>query len=454
MNNKQELLLKFLPVLIIVWCVSMIGALYFGWFDCLTFSTCRQDLRGIDFFAVPKSFINLMEGRSAFDTWGGEQWGPYATWYLAHPAYSVFVASWFSFFEPWTSYWVFAFFSLGLFAACAYLISNDAESRINKLLPWFFLLCSTLTFAVLYTGNMHAPVVLSITLILSGLFGLTYKGIGQERRSNNLLMIGLLISFFSKPVVILFMPLLLINRITRRQAFISLMIYGIVSLLFLIIPVLNPEAIGIPKTIELFLDPAFVKENMNIYKNNFKLNEFMKDNSIHWLNLIAQSDFYWNHVDIFSLSSFLNTLAGKQLPGFIYKLPYWICAGLSLFAFRIKDRAKLMEYTLLIVSAICFTFFLGYNSVWEYQYALVLPLLAYVPIIYSRGLISRSQMWTLLISGIFFLIPNFYWIFPKENDPDNFMMNCIRAGRVLPAVIFYCCYVYTAIGHIKQTTTS
>lgn len=433
-----------LPAVIIVFCLVMFLALYFGWFDCLTYSTCSQDLKGIDFFAVPKSFINLTEGRSPYDTWGGEQWGPYATWYLAHPAYSVFIASWFSFPEPWTSYWLFGFFTLALFIACGWIISRDARDPLDKRLAFFFLTCSMLVFAVIYTGNMHAPLVLSLTLILSGLFSISFKD-EASRVGKKFLMAGLLISFFSKPIVILFMPLLLVNKITRKTGMVSLLIYGIISFLFLVVPALNPESIGIPKTIEIALDPTFVKENMNIYKNNFVLNEYMKDNSIHWLNLVAQSDFYWNHVDIFSLSSFVNTLAGRQLPGFLYKLPYMACFILSLLAFRIKNHKRLMEFTLVVISAITLTFFLGYNTVWEYQYALVLPLVAYVPILHKKRLFTRSEMIILMSAGVFFLLPNFFFLFGKEAVMNAFTMNMIRLDRVVPALIYFVVYVLVAV---------
>ncbi len=449
-ESFQTILIKIFPSLIIVWCLTMFGALYFGWFDGLTFSTNKQDLKGIDFFAVPKSFINLTEGLSAFNTWGGDPWGPYATWYLAHPAFSVFVASWFSFFDPWTSYWLFGIFSLILFAASAFIISRDAESPLHRVLPYFFLLCSMLTFAVLYTGNMHAPLVLSLTLILSGLYKLAYHDAVSKPRGITLLLAGLLISFFSKPIVILFMPVLLINRITRKTAFISLCIYALVSFLFLVIPVFNPESIGLAKTIEIALDPAFIKENLNIYKNNYVLNEYMKDNSIHWLNLIAQSDHYWNHVDIFSLSSFMNTLAGTRLPGVIYKLPFYACLLLSLASFRIKDRFRQMEFTILIISAITLTFFLGYNTVWEYQYALVLPLMAYAPLLYRKSLLSRTELYVLMISGTGFLLPNLYFLYYGETDVTHTMMNVIRLDRIIPALVFYVLFLAAAIRKLMR----
>ena len=108
----KENLSKILPYFIGTSLLITLLSLHFGWLNMFFFGAEHANVQGIDYFAVPKSFLNLLENRSVFDTWGGTAYGPYSTWYLAHPAFSVFVASWFSFFSPWTSYWVFCIFSL------------------------------------------------------------------------------------------------------------------------------------------------------------------------------------------------------------------------------------------------------------------------------------------------------------------------------------------------------
>ena len=98
-TKMKNRLIKLLPYFIISTLLIMLGSLHFGWLNMFFFDAEHAHVQGIDFFAVPKSFLNLLEGRSVFDTWGGTAYGPYSTWYLAHPAFSVFVASWFSFFS-------------------------------------------------------------------------------------------------------------------------------------------------------------------------------------------------------------------------------------------------------------------------------------------------------------------------------------------------------------------
>ena len=86
----------------------------------------------------------------------------------------------------------------------------------------------------------------------------------------------------------------------------------------------NPQGLSYNKLMSVAWDFDFIKQNMNIYKNNFVLNEYMKDNSIHWLNLIAQSDYKLMHIDIYSLPVFLDTLMGKALPSAFYKMPVYL----------------------------------------------------------------------------------------------------------------------------------
>ena len=106
--------LYLLPAFIGCFVLIMLLSLHYGILNMFFFGAEHANVQGIDYFAVPKSFLNLVEQRSIYDTWGGSAYGPYATWYLAHPAFSIFVASWFSFFSPWTSYWLFSIFSLGI----------------------------------------------------------------------------------------------------------------------------------------------------------------------------------------------------------------------------------------------------------------------------------------------------------------------------------------------------
>ncbi|HEX8517785.1 MAG TPA: hypothetical protein VF868_16425 [Bacteroidia bacterium] len=444
----KESISKALPLFIIACLLFMLASLYFGWLDVFFFGAEHAKVQGIDYFAVPKSYLNLLDGRSIFDTWGGEMYGPYATWYLAHPAFSVFVASWFSFFEPWTGYCLFTIFTILLMAGCAYVISGLTKDILHQRLAYLVLLCTFPTYWLLYVGNMHAPLVLALTLVLASLFEFAYSP--DTRRARQLLFTGLLISFFSKPIVLLMLPLFLLLKETRFTTIKALLIYGFVSLLFIIVPFLNPQTIGWNRIMELLLDPAFVKENMNIYKNQFVLNEYMKDNSIHWLNLIAQSDHKLMHIDVFSLPVFMDTLLGKALPAALFKLPVYIGVLLSLGVACIENKKIRMESALLLVMALSLTFFLSYNTVWEYQFTSFLPVLAMLPLLKAKNVFYANYIKMMFWAGILVCLPSLYFIFHNGEYQSVTALTMIRFTRIVPILFLFVIMAIQLIVVVKK----
>jgi hypothetical protein len=430
----KEKITKVLPFLIIGVAFFMFASLYFGWLNSFFYGAEHAHVQGIDYFAVPKSYLNLLEGRSVFDTWGGAPYGPYSTWYLAHPAFSVFVASWFAFFEPWTGYWLFAVFTVSLMALSAYFISTINSSKLNKQIAYLILLCSFPTFWLLYVGNMHAPLVLALTLILISLVEFSND---NNKRANQLLFAGLLISFFSKPIVLLMLPLFLLLKETRFTTIKALVIYGFVSLLFIVIPVLNPQGMGWTKMTGLLLEPAFIKEHMNIYKNQFVLNEYMKDNSIHWLNLIAQSDYKFMHIDVFSLPVFMDTFLGHEINAKIFKIPIYLCLALSVGVACIDNKRIRLESALLLVMAISLTFFLSYNTIWEYQFTSFLPVLALLPILKEKNVFYARYIRSMVLTGILVTLPSLYFMVHDGDYQSPMALTLIRFTRIIPVLFIF-----------------
>lgn len=432
MKSNRSILL---PSCTILFVLLMLGALHFGWFNTFFFGAEHADVQGIDYFAVPKSYLNLLERRSIYDTWGGAAYGPHSTWYLAHPAFSVFVASWFAYFSPWTSYCLFVIFSLLIMAYCAYLIAASAETQVHKRLSYFVLLCAFPTFWLLYVGNMHAPLVLALTLILLGIYELTY-GV-NDKRARNKFFAGLLISFFSKPIVLLMLPLFLLLKETRKTTVKALIIYAAVSLIFILDPTLNPEAIGWTKLTNLALDFDFMKEHMNIYKNNFVINAYMKDNSIHWFNLIAQSDYKLMHIDVFSLPVFIETILGHALSSALYKLPIYLGVLLSFGVALIDDKKIRLEAALLLVMALSLTFFLSYNTVWEYQFTSALPLVAMLPLLKNKNVFYKKYIPLMFFVGLLFCLPSLYFLVHNGDYQSVTALTLIRFDRIVPALFIF-----------------
>lgn len=438
-------LTKYFPFLILAIVAFGLLSLHFGWLNCFFYSAEHAQIQGIDYFAVPKSYLNLLEGRSAFDTWGGVKYGPYATWYLAHPAFSVFVASWFSFFSPWLSYWLFVLFSLCIMLYAAYLFSQSIINKFHQLIVYFIMLCSFPVYWMLYVGNMHAPLVLALSFIFLGVVDVMNSA--NDDGLNKKLFIGLLISFFSKPIVLLMLPALLLVKETRKTTFYALLVYAVVSILFIVVPALNPEAVGINKLMQVAFDFDYIKSSMNIYKNNFMLNEYMKDNSIHWLNLIAQSDFKLLHIDVFSLPVFVDTIIGKETSAFYFKLPIYITFFLSFYLPFKKDKNSRILFLLMLLIAISLTFFLSYNTVWEYQFASVLPVIAVLLVLKEKNVLVSKHLNLLIVIASVVCLPTFYFITSDENIQLVSTLTWIRFLKIVPVLIVFLIIIY---GLLKQ----
>ncbi len=426
---------KYISIGIGVFAIFSLLALYFGWFDVFFFGADKANVQGIDYFALPKAFLNLLEKRSMYDTWGGTPYGDKATWYLAHPAFTVFVASWFSFFSPWLSYALFTVFSVFLFFLSAKFIAGLTDDRSKKQITYAVLLCAMPTFWTLYVGNMHAPLVLALSLIFIALIEFTYSD--NDVRANRFLMCGLLISLFTKPIVLLMLPVLILLKETRKTTVKSLLIYAVVSLIFILVPLFNPQTIGWSRIYSTAFDFEFIKQNMNIFQNNFVLNEYMKDNSIHWFNLIAQSDYKLMHIDVFSLPVFMDTLLGFETPSRIYKLPIYLCLLFSLLIPFIADKKIRLEAALLLLFSISLTFFLSYNTVWEYQYSAALPIVALLPILKEKKVFYAKSLQLIFFVGLLLCLPSLYFLFRSGDFQSATSLTMIRLMRIVPVLVLF-----------------
>lgn len=440
-NYRPQILIALCLLFVVVMGVSLSA----GWLNSFFWAAEHAEVQGIDYFSLPKAYQNLMNGKSVFDTWGAPMFGPRATWYLAHPAFAVWVGGWFSDFSPWNSYALFVVASLLITILAAWFMSSFALSATYKAWMFVLLLCGFPVYWTLYVGNIQQFFVISLALVHLGLLGLAFPNNNTwSRYSKGLLLAGLLISFFSKPLVILMIPMLLIVSATRVTTIKALVIYGVVSLLYIVVPPLNPEGIGLARVIEIALDPAYMKEHLNIYNNNFVVSPEMKDNGMHWFNLIAQSDFYLNHVEVYSFPVFLNSVLGERLPGALYKLPILLGVLCSVGLFFIKDRQRQVEAALWLSGAFVCTFFLSYNTVWEYQYTAIMPFVAVLALLYERGLLEKPVAVILFGCALLIYLPSLYvlWGNPSPGDTQIALM---RSTKVIPTLLLYVLSLAAAI---------
>ncbi|MBN1603657.1 MAG: hypothetical protein JW915_18745 [Chitinispirillaceae bacterium] len=369
-----------------------------------------------------------------YDTWGGK---PYInqtyTWYLSHPAYAVFVSSWFSAFKPATAFCIWNFAAILIVFISGLIMSSCVEKPQHK---GVILCISTISFPfflTLYTGNSHSVIVLSFTCILSGMLKLQ-----QANRFNGhlLVLLGLLISLFSKPVVLLMLPMFLIVKETRKLTVFSIVFYVLVSILFIILPILNPESIGLKGILKLIGNFNYVKQHMNVYANNYILTPEMKCNSIHWFNLIAQAEYYFSHIDIFSLAVFINDATGKIYPPLLFKLPLYTSLLATSLLFLIGKSDRIIAAIILFVMFAC-TYYLSYNTVWEYQYSAIMPLFGLFAILkIKKFLVGNISASFFILSCILISLPSLY-ITSKYIQNYTLQIIVMRSTRLVPVAAIY-----------------
>ncbi len=431
MKGTRTWLVKALPWITGTCVLIQLLSLRLGLLNAFFFDTMHADVQGIDYFSLPKAFLSLAAGRSAYATFDPPAYGPHFTWYLAHPALAVWLGSWLSVFSPMTSYGVYTLLSLGMMAVCAWLLARESNDPLNRRLIWLLIMGAFPTYWMLFVGNVHALLVLALAMLLAGVFRLTYGNRGE-----GLVFAGLLLSLLTKPVVLLMLPLLFLLKETRRPAWRAMAVYAVVSIFFEMTPALNPEAIGLKQVAWLAVHPAVVRSTMNIYDNHMQLTAPMRDNSIHWLNLIAQSNMRMIHVDIFSLPVFLDNLTGSRTPSWLFRIPILTTLALSVLVICIRSPRLRMEAALLLLMAASLVFFLGYPTVWEYQYTSVLPVAAMLLIVRERGVFYRRACgWMFGLAACAWL-PSLY-VFTEGRPITPDVLSIIWVDRVLPVTLLF-----------------
>ncbi len=431
MTTIRIWILKALPWTTGAWVFVQLLSLRLGLLNPFFFDAMHADVQGIDYFSVPKAYLNLMAGRSAFATSDPPTYGPHYTWFVNHPALAVWLGSWLSFFPPMTSYGVYTLVAIATMAGCAWLLARESGDALTRRLIWLLVMGAFPTYWMYFVGNVHALPVLALAMLLTGIYRLTYA-----RRGTALVLAGLLLSLLSKPIVLIMMPLLLLLKETRRTALKALGIYAAVSVLFEVVPVLNPEAIGLKKVAWLAVHPGFVRQNMNYYTNNLQINSWMRDNSAHWFNMIAQSGTRLIHVDVYSLPVFLDTLTGARTPDWLCKLPLLLVLAMAVPVALIQDKQLRLEAALLLLMATSLVYFLGYPTVWEYQYTSILPVAAMLLLAGERGVFYRRTCWWMFGLAACAWLPSLY-VFTEGQPIVARTMLIIWADRVLPVTALF-----------------
>ncbi len=367
---------------------------------------------GFDFFSIPRSFINLTNGTSLYFTRACD-YGPYASWFPYHPAVSVAVGSWLSLFGPWLAYSVFVVLSLGVLVYCARLMARQAADEADKGWLWVLFLCSPVVYLMLWAGQLHVLVVLAVTLVLADLLELERQGAGTAGLRPKL-MAGILISLFSKPIILPVLFALFAVRPYRRTILLAGGVYAVVSVLFLVVPWLNPASVGLDRLIDVLRNPSHLFR-AEIYRGVPIVSyrpEFASDNIIHWLNMKMRSGVAEPfNFEVFSLPAFFGGLFGN-VTGWIAKVPVALSVLLVLPAYLIKDGRAALRVALWGCVMLVLSFFLSYEVVYEYHYTVVLALIAMAFVRYksARGFERSALLW-FCGAGALLYIPTPYFMF-------------------------------------------
>ncbi len=411
--------------------VACIGAaLALGCVAPLFVGGAPHEGQGIDYFCVPKAFLNLWNGTSAFDTWSAPAYGPQATWFVLHPAVALAVGAYLAWLPPMVSYAVFAGLSLALLVWCGRAFAHRVSAPWERVAMTGAFLASPLVLLLLYTGNLHGLVVLAASLVFLGLASLEPGGAAgvSPARAQAMVGGGLLVSLLTKPVLLFAVPAFLVVKCTRRTAAFALAVYVAVSLVFLLVPALNPETVGLRRIVELATNPTWVREHLNVYRNHFVLTPEMRDNAMHWLHMVAQSGFAWDQPQVMSLPALLVGAGVGAVPGAIFVVAQLVVAPLIVRAKSERDALRALAW---LVACALAAHFLAYGVAWEYQFTQLFPVAAFLLLPVHRGDRLRTVM---LVAVATYYVPS-PQLFYGTSAIDASARTVVRAMRVLPALV-------------------
>ena len=414
----------------LLWLMVMLVSLRTGWLNGLFFDGSHAHVQGVDFFPVARAWLNLAAGHSEYDTFQSG-YGPYATWLVYHPALALLLGPLLAWLKPWTAYRVWTALSVLLMAAAACVLAQRGADPLRRALMGLLLLGAFPTYVTFYSGNVQALLVFAGALIFASVDAM--RDGTSTPKMQAMLLAGLLISLFSKPIVLAMLPMLLVLPQTRRAAARSIAIYAAVSLLSLLLPAWNPVSMSWAERGDLLLHPAVVAQTMNVYTNHFQVTKPMQDNAIHWLAMRGLADFRMLHIDVYSLPALLDGWLRMHTPESLYRVPLLLVFEVTLLVALVRERRAQMDAALMTLMAASLLLLLSYGLVWEYHYTSVLPVAGLLLLREPRGWMERTILWLSLLAWA----PGLYFAFHQQSLELLGVQTFLRAERVVPAALIF-----------------
>ena len=402
----------------VVWTAVMMASLHWRFLD--RFVGVADGPIGLDFFQTPRGYNNLLMGNSIFATELSD-YGPYATPYLYHPVVALAVGPWTAPWTPWTAYAVFVGVSLGLLLLSAWLLASAFQNPAERGFTYFAIFCSPPVYMMLWSGQSHVLLVVAMAMILGGLMRLEQEP-REVERYGRWIQLGLAISLLSKPIAVLMLPVLFVTAETRRKLLVSMAVYAVVSLLFLVVERLNPGGY----------------------------------NGIHWLNIFrvssapmaVQSVVEPVEFDLLkapqfhSLPVLVDRIAGFPVPSFCFRLPLIAILVMSLSPLVLPERAQRLCAAIVTVLLCILSHYLCYYPVLAYHYTTLLPALPVLLWLWQRE--SGPRLRGLLAASFVILLAIFLPTVCASGPTESArLLDLNTLQRVVPVLVaFLCLTVY------------
>jgi hypothetical protein len=109
-----------------------------------------------------------------------------------------------------------------------------------------------------------------------------------------------------------------------------------------------------------------------------------------------------------------------------------------------------LESLLLLIITISLTFFLSYNTVWEYQFASILPVLGVLIVLRNKNVFYKKSLNLLFIAGLVICLPSLYFLVRGGDFQTPLSLTLIRITRVIPVLVMFVVMVVNLLSIIKK----
>jgi hypothetical protein len=392
--------------------------------------------QGWDFFQMPCAASDLLHGLSPYLLHeAGCEYAPWAARFYLHPLAAILPGGLLYALRPWLAYTLFVAFSIGVVLGLYWLFARLAPDLLRRSLIFLCLAASWPLYLMLWMGQAQIFVLLSFGLMAAALFA---QREGWSRRASVLLASGLLVGLLTKPLMAPIALMLIVARETRKATVTALVAYGLLSLVLLVAPGLNPEA----KPLSVLLDGTETPR------------EFGRDNGnlVHWSHMWRANPGRERGGDR-EVMSLIEIVALDQKGSPIIGAWLRVGAGLSLLVqvwavgSSRTSAARLRQLRLASVLVAGF-YVVFYSQVFEYHFAT----LALAPVVLllilpdTRDRQARAYLLLGLVAYIPFLLPSIFpLVVPNATreayyDPayESFAQMVIyRSYRALPALALF-----------------